>query len=74
MIFYSTGTSGLTILHMDNGEKYELPKQILQLQKLMLFLTTRNIVMKATLMAYAEANYLTYLTVLSLPNNKLFQA
>ena len=33
MTFYSTGTYGLTILHMENGEKYELPKQMLQLQK-----------------------------------------
>ncbi len=30
---YSTGTYGLTTLRMDNGDKYELPKQILQLQK-----------------------------------------
>ena len=28
-----TGTYGLTTLLMDNGDKYELPKQILQLQK-----------------------------------------
>ena len=31
--FSSTGTYGLTILRMDNGDKYEIPKQILQLQK-----------------------------------------
>jgi hypothetical protein len=30
---YRIGTYGLTTLRMDNGEKYELPKQILQLQK-----------------------------------------
>ncbi|CAF4286381.1 unnamed protein product [Rotaria socialis] len=28
-----SGTYGLTVLRMDNGEKHELPKQILQLQK-----------------------------------------
>jgi hypothetical protein len=27
------GTYGLTTLRMDNGEKYELPKQIIQLQR-----------------------------------------
>lgn len=33
MTFYLIGTYGLTILRMDSGEKYELPRQILQLQK-----------------------------------------
>ena len=28
-----TGTYGLTTLRMDNGEKHELPKQIIQLQR-----------------------------------------
>lgn len=28
-----TGTYGLTTLRMDNGEKYELPKQIIQSQR-----------------------------------------
>ena len=27
------GTYGLTTLRLDNGEKYELPKQIMQLQR-----------------------------------------
>jgi hypothetical protein len=31
--FCSTGTYGLTVLRMDNGEKQEVPQQILQLQK-----------------------------------------
>ena len=29
----STGTYGLATLRLDNGDKYEIPKQILQLQK-----------------------------------------
>ncbi len=28
-----SGTYGLTTLHMDNGEKYDLPKQIIQSQR-----------------------------------------
>ena len=33
MTFYQKGTYGMTVLRMDNGDKYELPKQILQSQK-----------------------------------------
>jgi hypothetical protein len=29
----STGTYGLTVLRMDNGERQQIPQQILQLQK-----------------------------------------
>ena len=40
---------------------------------LMLFLTARNIVIRATLMVNAEANHLTSLAVLNLPNGKPYQ-
>jgi hypothetical protein len=33
MLFIFAGTYGLTTLRMDNGEKYELPKQIIQSQR-----------------------------------------
>ena len=33
IFFLLAGTYGLTTLHMDNGEKYELPKQIIQSQR-----------------------------------------
>ncbi|CAF3130438.1 unnamed protein product [Rotaria sp. Silwood2] len=37
-----SGTYGLTVLRMDNGDKYELPKQVLQLQKYHALISYKN--------------------------------